>query len=409
MSHPASTELTLERVPMMGEAGRGKIKLIALIGIVLVVVAVVLGLTTEDGKRHLSFAWLVGATFVLSIGLGGMFFVLLQHLTRSGWSVVLRRIAENAMWTIPIAGLMFLPIVIPTVFGYSGLFPWIDAAWAEADPVVSKKTGYLNMPFFVARYVFYFTVWIFMARYFRKASLTQDQTRDPAITTRLQSRAAPGMLVFALTATFASFDFIMSLEPHWFSTIFGVYFFAGCTLSIYSTMILAAFFLSKNPDFGHLVTKEHYHDLGKWLFGFVFFWSYIAFSQFMLYWYANIPEETEWLVHRQNHGWGYWSLVLIFGHCLIPFGGLLSRHVKRNKKVLSCWAVWLLLMQMVDLFWLIRPLMNSHGVHFGLIDVATVFGLAFIGLAYGMQLTSKQPLIAHGDPRLRESLELVVQ
>lgn len=419
MSH-ATTKL--DQIPTLGEGAKGRGSVIMIAGAVLVGLALVLGFSKGDNLRHFSFAYLVGASWVLALGLGGLFFVILQHLTRSGWSAAVRRIAEMAAASLKLSALLFVPLLLPAVFGYTEVWWWLDADAAHHDHLVHGKMGYLNMPFFIVRAVFYFTCWILMARYFVSKSLKQDETGDHELTSKMQAASPPLMLLFAMTTTFGAFDFIMSLDPHWFSTIFGVYFFAGCALSLFSLMaITVAILRAKVPGYAKLVTPEHTHDIGKFMFGFTFFWGYIAFSQYMLIWYANVPEETMWFELRGANtdfpnAWSGWSLALLFGHFLIPFPGLLSRHVKRNPKVLATWAVWILTMQLLDMFWLIRPEMRHHGgdhgpahVDFHAIDIAAPLGLMLIAVGFWTRWLSGRSVIAHQDPRLGESLALVNQ
>ncbi len=396
-----------ERPPRLGEKAPALGRRSLVIGALLLVVGLVLGLAGDQGMEHFLHAWLVGATFVLSIALGGLFFVILQHLTAAGWSVILRRQAEMMASMLPWAAVLFAPLVLPTLIGQADLYPWADQDWAAADPIVAKKTGYLNGVFFSIRMALYFVVWIELTRWFVKHSNEQDQDGSAARTVAMRKYAAPGMLVFALTATFFAFDALMSLDPHWFSTIFGVYFFAGCAIAVFSTLILGSLALERGPLQG-IVTVEHYHDLGKWLFGMVFFWGYIAFSQYVLIWYADIPEETVWYAHRSHHGWQYVSAILLFGHLLIPFGGLLSRHVKRNRAALGFWAAYMLLQHLIDIFWLVNPNVGGHGaggaMAFGLIDVAVWAGLIVLSFGVFVLRARSQALLPARDPRLAESL-----
>jgi hypothetical protein len=244
-----------------------------------------------------------------------------------------------------------------------------------------------------------------LATFFYRNSRLQDRSGDKELTLRMQKWSGPAVVAFGFTLTFASFDWLMSLDAHWFSTIFGVYFFAGCAVGAIAALILAAQYLQQRGLLKESITVEHYHDLGKLLFGFVFFWGYIAFSQYMLIWYANIPEETQWFLVRQTGGWAGISLILLFGHLLLPFPGLLSRHVRRNRLALMGWSAWLLIMHWIDLYWLVMPqLTGKDGPTFGLVDLCCLIGL---GAAYGSAVlwaAGDRALIAVRDPRLPESL-----
>lgn len=345
-------------------------------------------------------SYLVSFLFWLSLALGALIFVLIQFATRAGWSVVVRRLAEHAMGTLPLFALLFIPLA----FGVHDLFHWSHADAVAQDPLLQHKAPYLNSGFFYLRAAVYLVAWAAMGWWFRKQSLAQDESKDPAVTRRLQSVSAPAILVYALTVTFASFDWIMSLDPHWYSTVFGVYFFAGCFLGIHALLALLCLGLQKRRLLPGVVTFEHYHDLGKMLFAFVVFWAYIAFSQFMLIWYGNIPEETVWYAHRLHEGWYGVTVALAVGHFVLPFFVLLLRDVKRRRLSLSLAALWLLAVHYLDLFWLVMPNFQHDGPHLGLLDVATFVGIGGLFLAALGALMAKKALVPVGDPRLSESL-----
>ncbi len=278
------------------------------------------------------------------------------------------------------------------------------------DSLTLKKRAWLNPPFFIARVLAYFAIWSLIARWYRKQSLLQDRTHDAAITAAMQRWAPLSVIAVALTATGAAFDLVMSLDPHWFSTIFGVYFIAGGIVASFAALILTVFLLQRAGHLKQAVTAEHYHDLGKYLFGFVFFWAYIAFSQYMLLWYASIPEETLWLARRgattvpqDVSRWSFVAIAILFGHLLIPFPGLLSRHVKRRVTPLIFWAGWLLVFHYVDLYWVIMPEAGGDlSVHVA--DFAAVAGVVGICVAVVVRLLSAESLVPTSDPRLPEAL-----
>jgi hypothetical protein len=328
------------------------------IGAVLVVAAWLTG-----GKDFYA-SYLVGYMGVLGICLGALAFVLIQHVTRAGWSVVVRRVAENIAATLPVMLLLFVPILV----GFDHIFHhWVHAnvdpathqALLPTDPkydlVLAGKSAWLNKPFFMVRVCIYFAVWIGLALYFRARSIAQDETGDPAISLRLSRVAAPGLLLFALSTTFAAFDWIMTIDPHWFSTMFGVAYFSGGFMAFYALSILLIAWLTKRGYLQGAVTTEHFHDLGKLMFAFMVFWTYTNFSQYMLIWYANLPEETQWYADRSQHGWGAIGTLLILGHFLVPFAFLMSRHVKRNGAALGAAAVFMLVIHCFDMQYLILP------------------------------------------------------
>jgi len=226
----------------------------------------------------------------------------------------------------------------------------------------------------------------------------------------MQAVSAPALVIYGLTVTFAAFDLVMSLDPRWFSTMFGIYIFSGSVVAIFATLIIVVQVFQRNGYLTQSITSEHYHDLGKFLFAFTFFWGYIAFSQYMLLWYANIPEETEWYirhgastVNADMNAWTYFLIVLLFGHLLIPFVGLLSRHVKRNQKTLLFWAIWMLVFHWLDLLWLIMPELDG-GFHLGIVEVLCFLGIGGICLAAVLRIALRHSLRPVADPRLTESL-----
>jgi len=247
-------------------------------------------------------------------------------------------------------------------------------------------------------------VWIFLARFFLRHSLEQDATSDPQPTLRMERLSPVALILFAFTVTFASFDWLMSLAPHWYSTIYGVYYFSGAVVAILSCLILAAALLQATGRLRESITIEHYHDLGKLLFAFVVFWGYIAFSQYMLIWYANIPEETAWYLPRQTGSWRTVSLVLLFGALLIPFLGLISRGPKRRKPMLAFWAAWLLVAHWLDVYYLVMPSLHAEHLPLGLLDVSLTIGLSGFYLAAVARAARGRSLVPVGDPRLAESL-----
>lgn len=374
------------------------------VALVAVAVGLWIGHARGDGFRRFQHAWLLACAFFLTISLGALFFVILQHLVRAGWSVVVRRIAELAAANVLVVAVLVLPLVVLAAMGDGSLWSWADPASAEGHPLIAKKAAFLNGTFFAVRCAIYFGAWILIARWFLRRSLQQDEARDTLPTEAAERRAPPAMIAFALTISFASFDLLMSLSPEWYSTIFGVYVFAGSVIAFVSTAILMLRFLQSRGILRDRVGVEHYHDLGKLLFAFVFFWGYIAFSQFMLIWYADIPEETHWFHVRFEGSWKYVSALLLFGHFVLPFAGLLSRHAKRRLGVLTFWAVWMLAMHAVDLFWLIAPGV-AHGA--ALVDPLDLLAFLAVGGAWTfglMRLAADRALVPVGDPRLHESL-----
>jgi hypothetical protein len=324
--------------------------------------AILIAAAWLTGGKHFYFSYLVGYMGVLGICLGALFFTMIQHITRAGWSVSVRRVTENIAGTLPLMALLFVPILV----GFHDLYHhWLNqdayvVGGNSYDAVLDGKKGYLNQTFFFVRVAIYFTVWIGLAWFFRSNSLKQDETGDPRISLKLSRVAAPGLLLFAMSTTFAAFDWIMSLDPHWFSTIFGVAYFAGGFMAFFAFTILLTRWLGRKGYLKEAITQEHYHDLGKFLFTFMVFWTYTNFSQYMLIWYANLPEETRWFADRAEGGWGAIGTILVFGRFFIPFAFLLSRHVKRSPIGLSIGAIFLLVIHCFDMQFLILPT-AAHG------------------------------------------------
>ena len=384
--------------------------------VVPLVVGVVLLLATAVGgfadHKQFYFSYLVGWSFCLSITLGALFFVVVQHLTNARWSVVVRRLSEALTWAFPFLALLGIPIIL----GMHDLYHWtheelLDPNDSHYDPLIAGKTPYLNTPFFIGRLVFYFAVWTFVSYRLYTLSIRQDVKPDASIKGSQYKISAIGLVLFAITTAFAGFDLLMSLDPHWFSTIFGVYFFAGSFVSALALMIFSNALIQKRGGMLEgVVTTEHYHDLGKLLFGMTVFWAYIGFSQYMLIWYAGIPEETIWYRHRLEHGWEYHSAVLLVAHFIIPFIILLPRGNKRFLPLLTFMSVWMLIMHWFDLHWLAMPILdlqkNGHaGFHW--LDFTSWLGLFFVYFGLFMYRLSRHSLVPKNDPNLGASLKFM--
>lgn len=371
----------------------------------IVVGAVALGLSAAgyaQDKHQFSFSYLVPFLFFLSIALSALFFVMLQHLTRAGWSVAVRRIPESMLAAIP----AFVVLFVPVALGMHDLFHWTHHDAVAHDELLTHKAPFLNTPFFLARAGFYFLVWILLGWYFRRTSVRQDESHDPRATVAMARRAAPGMILFALTLSFAGFDWIMSLDPHWFSTIFGVYFFAGTAVAGFAAYTLVLATLRRAGYLRGAIRLDHFRDLGRLMFGFSVFWAYIAFSQFFLIWYGNIPEETIFYLHRMEGSWRQVTLLLAVGHFVVPFVLLMSRWTKSRPWILATLAVWILLMHYLDLYWLVMPTLHREGIHFHWMDLVCFAGVGAVFLALFVRELAQRHLIPIGDPRLPESLGL---
>lgn len=370
-------------------------------------VATAIGYFTEGDTHHhrAYFSYLVSFTLFSGIGLASIAMVMFHHITRSSWGVVVRRIPEtfaSNMW-------LWALFVIPVLLGIHDLYHWseaavYDAASPEYDKILKGKKAFLNTPFFIIRQLIYFTIWGFLGHRLHKASIDLDKSGDWGITTLMRKLSAPGILLFALSVAFAGFDWLMSLDPHWFSTMFGVYFFAISFQSFWPVMILLVFFLQRNGILKNTIGQVHIYDLGAWFFAFTIFYAYIAFSQFLLIYYANLPEETLWFYHRLEGGYQYIAYGLLIFRFALPFFTLLNRSAKYNRTVLATVSSIVLIMHFAELFWIVMPTLDTHGIHFSWMDIAAFLGLGGIFFGLFFRKFQQHSLIPLNDPKLEESL-----
>ncbi len=373
-------------------------------GCVALAIGFALGLARKDQLHYFYHAYLTNYSYVLGMVLGSLLFVLLLHVSRAGWGVAVRRLAELLAGNVPLMLVLFLPIVLPVAWGNSALYPWTSQDMVEHHEALRHKAPYLNVTFFAVRAAAYFVIWGLIARFFLGKSAEQDRSGDAGLTVRMERASGPAILLLGITVTLASFDWLMSLDPLWTSTIFGIYYYSGAFVGAVALVILLAMALQAAGRLRGVITVEHYHDLGKMLFAAVVFWGYIAFSQYLLIWYGNLPEETTWYRARQTGPWGYVSVALVVGHLLVPFFGLLSREVKRRKVPLAFWAAWLLVFHWLDVAWLVMPSLGQAGLPVGPIDVCLLASLGCFYLAGVLRLASSRALTPVKDPRLAESL-----
>lgn len=371
------------------------------IGIAGLVISAVSWVTNPE---QFYFSYLIGWSFCLSIALGAYFFVVIQHLTKARWSVVIRRIPESLMWSFPLLAVLGIPILL----GMHDLYHWThhdlyDVTSELYDPVLAGKQSYLNTPFFLARMAFYFTIWTWISHKLYTLSVRQDNDPDPSIPKKQRKYAAIGLPLGAVTLAFASFDILMSTDPHWFSTIFGVYFFAGSFMVIMAVMALVLMVLQRNGMLKNEIRIDHYQDLGKFLFGFIVFWAYIAFSQYMLIWYGNLPEETVFFRRRLENGWEVYSAILLIFHFIIPFLVLVGRWTKRSLPLFAFMCIWMIVMHWFDFFWILSPVLHENA-SISLYDFSAWLGLFGVFTAAFMYRLSRHALVPQRDPRLHKSL-----
>jgi hypothetical protein len=469
----ATTHDTSDERLVLGDRARGVYGTAIVVAIVGFAAAIVLGWLFGGHfmpARRFFFAYLVAFCFFLSLALGNLIMLLLQHVTRSAWSVGVRRTMEHVAALMPVLGILAIPLIVTVAIQRGTVYRWAlpydqstpaareAAAHGETeeeagptgaattsleseqiknqnpqvtpetaggqpklllDSVTLQKRAWMNPVFWIIRVVVYFITWSIIALWYRRQSLLQDETGDPELSRRMTFWAGLCLVIMGLTLTGAAGDFIMSLDPHWYSTMFGVYFFAGSFVAGWALLILITRMIQSAGYLSRTVTREQYHDLGKWLFGFTFFWGYIAFGQYMLLWYANIPEEIEWFnrhgattVSRNITGWSYLILALLFGQLLIPFAGLLSRHVKRAIGVLVFWAAWVLTFHFMDVYWMVMPEYHvAGGPHWTavslIIDLAALLGMGGLLTVVLLRLMAPHPLRPAADPRFPEAIAFV--
>ncbi|MBL7973604.1 MAG: hypothetical protein JNJ85_01740 [Candidatus Kapabacteria bacterium] len=393
-----------------------KMQTYGLIGLVVGLVG--LGATFAMDSRAFWGGYLLGFIYFMGISVTMMFFSTLSYLVNAGWAVAVRRIAElysfHAIWAVPV---LMLPLIIPVLTGNSPVYSWVNPTDAHLKEMLEHgfKGVYLAKGFFIVRMVLYIALWFIMNRFIVGNSIKQDTATDITPTAKNWKRAALFTIIYALTITFISFDLVMSLEPKWFSTIFGVTAFAGNFISTCALVLITMNALKQGGYVKGVFSREHYHDLGKLMFAFTIFWTYVNFSQYFIIWYANMPEETFFYDMRLNNGWqlfGWGSLIV---HFVIPFLFLIRQDIKRTPKMVRMGALWILFAHFVDLSWIILPVFTAsggeHGAAYHLNASVILAGLCGVALNGGVFLYiasmqyKKYPVIAYNDPYLHETLE----
>lgn len=346
-------------------------------------------------------SYLFAFSFWVGISVGSLALLMLQHLTGGGWGLVIRRVLEAATQILPLMLLLFFPIVLGAHWTYS----WTHPEEVAKHPVVALKARYLNLPFFTVRAVIYFAIWIALAYFLNRWSQLQDQTADRQYTKRMRVLSGPGMVLLVFTVTFASIDWFMSLEPEWYSTIYGFIFVGAWTLSALAFVIAVMARLSKEEPMSEIVAQLHFHDLGKLLLALVMLWTYFSFSQFLIIWSGNLPEEIRWYLPRTHGGWGAIALMVVVFHFAFPFLFLLSRSFKRDASKLVIVAVLILVMRLFDLFWTIAPSFTGEHFHVSWMDIVAPIAMGGLWLAVFAWALSKRPLIPINDPQFESVLE----
>jgi len=354
-----------------------------------------------DGPNQFYRSYLWSYMIVVGLSLGPLAWLMLQYVTGGAWGVVIRRPCEAAARTLPLTAVMFLPIFI----GINNLYPWAHAAAVAKDPLLQHKAPYLNLPFFLIRTVIYIGGWLFLSWFFNRWSDREDRDGARPAHRKMAALAGPGLLFWGFTVTFMSVDWVLSTDPKWFSTIFGLLFIASQGLTSMAFLIALMVLLYHRKPMSDVLTQRHLHDLGKFLLALVMVWAYFSFSQFLIIWAGNLPEEIPWYMVRLNNGWEYVGLLLVLGHFALPFALLLSRDLKRNFKLLAGIAVFILFMRFVDVYWLVTPTFRKEGFRLSPLDLTIPIGLVALWLAYFLTQLEKRPLMPINEPGLEEALE----
>jgi hypothetical protein len=356
----------------------------------------------EEGPKQLFVSYLVGYNYWLGSALGGLVFLMLQYVTGGAWGLLLRRILEaSASMVLPLA-VLFVPVLLglPFVYEYGKWTP------VKTTPQLQQKALWLSAPAVTVKAIFFFACWIVLVYLFRRWSRQQDEGANGRVLERCEALGAPGIVLYALTITFASIDWVMALEPDWYSTIFPVMFSVGQLLNGYAFALAVFLFLADRPPFAGSIHPAHMRDFGSLLLSFVIFWAYISFSQFLLIWVGNLPEEMPWYLRRIRAGWQYVILFIAIFHFAVPFMLLLLRDIKEHRQRLFAVAVGLLAMRFLDMFWWIEPAFNHEGQYFyWLLDIAAWVGVGGLSVWWFLGQLRSRPLLPFKDPYLAEALK----
>jgi hypothetical protein len=339
-------------------------------------------------------SYLVAYLFWVGGALGCLALLMIQHVTGGAWGVAIRRLLESGARTLPVMALLFVPIAL----GLGRLYEWAQPEHVAHDPLLQHKELYLNVPFFLGRAALYFVVWTIVVRSLWRWSLQQDESFDPTPGERLELLSRGGLVVMGLTMTFASVDWAMSLEPHWFSTIYGVLFMGGSALTAFALVIPVAALLSAHPPVAGLISADQLSDLGKLMLAFVMLWAYFQFSQFLIIWSGNLPEEITWYLARTRGGWQWVALAVILFHFALPFVLLLSRRLKRRASSIAVVALLVAVMRFVDVFWLVTPAWDPSRLTVHLLDLAAVLAVGGVWIWLFVRQLDGYPLLPLHDP-----------
>lgn len=342
-------------------------------------------------------SYLLALTLWISFPLGCLALLMIQHLSGGDWGVLARRVFEAGTRTLPLFLVLFLPLLI------WGMRPLYSAWLFPESDLVAGKSWYLNADGFFWRTLLYFAVWYGLAWWLNRLSARQDRDPDPKLVKRMQAISAPGLVVYMLATSFASYDWLMSLTPNWYSTMYGVWYAGGHGLSALALIILVAFYLSKREPMADVFAPRHYHDWGKLMFAFVILWAYFSISQFLIIWSGNLPDEISWYLPRFEGGWLVVTTCLLIFHFGIPFALLLSRDLKRNAGRLVWIAGFLVVTRWLDMLWQIAPTFHPS-FHLSWMDVVVPLAVGGLWFGYFGWELARRPLLPVNDPYLEEAL-----
>lgn len=345
--------------------------------------------------QHFWQSYLYGYIAISALAIGSLGIFLLHNVVGGNWGVAIRRFIESGLQTLP----MFALLVIPILFATGSLYKWTDATYRAEHYAVGHKAAYMNVPFFVGRTIFYFAVWLFLGWRILGMANEHDRTGDPALFKKIKGRSAPALLVFVLTTTYAFIDWIMSLEPDWYSTIYGWLFTVGEVLLTFAFMIALLVLFSKYEPFASFLKTQHFHDLGNLMLAFTMLWAYMGLAQFLIIYAENLPDEIPWYIRRFSGGWGYLGWFISIFHFCVPFFLLLLRFVKKNPQRLRALAIWIICVRMLDIFWFVVPAFRQRGLEVYWTDLTALIGMGGIWLAYFIFNLKKRPMLVPNDPR----------
>jgi hypothetical protein len=374
----------------------------AIAGAVGLVVTALLGFANP---RETLFAYLIAFVYWLGLSIGGITLVMANNSASARWNVTVRRLGEAFGAVVPLFAILFLPLLL----GAKHIWLWTtpERASEEAAHLIAHKAAYLNLPSFTIRALIYFVIWTAYSFRLRSLSVLQDRTGDPALTARMRWLSPSGLVLFVLSVTFASFDWLMSLQPTWYSTIFGLYIYAGAFVaSLALVCVVVTYLRAAQTPWGRLLTVDQQHNLGKLLLAFIAFWAYMEFSQYMLIWAGNLPEELTWIVVRSKGVWRPMGQFIIFGHFIIPFFLLLSRDLKRSP-ALALIGLWMLFVHYVDLYWVVMPAADYDHIGLHLSHFTAFIGIGGVSIAAAVALVRAAPPVPVKDPFLEDSLRYV--